>query len=122
MKLIILQLSLIVCFTSCKAQADFGTEKLKLEKIIEMPGVSGRIDHLAINLKEQKIYIAALGNNSIEVVDLRKAAIVHSIKGLDEPQGVAYITEHNEIAVANGGNGNCIFYNAADYSIITTLH
>jgi len=122
MKLIIIQLTLMVVFTACKGQTNFGTDKLKLEKVIEMPGVSGRIDHMAINLKEQKIYVAALGNNSIEVIDLRKGTIEHSIKELDEPQGVAYIPEHNEIAVANGSNGNCVFYNAANYAIITTLH
>lgn len=80
------------------------------------------IDHMAINLKKQLLYVAALGNNSVEVIDLQKGVTVYSIKGLDEPQGVAYIPEHNEIVIANGGNGNCVFYNAEDYRAITTLH
>jgi len=114
---------LFVCgFSGCKAQDTFGTEHLKLEKVIEMPNVSGRIDHMAINLKNQVIYVAALGNNSVEVIDLNKGAVIHSITGLDEPQGVAYIPEHDEIVIANGGNGNCVFYNATTYAVITTLH
>src|SRR6266496_5488799 len=112
MKYKLFYLLLICCFSSCHGQNTFGTEHLKLEKVIEMPNVSGRIDHMAINLKNQVVYVAALGNNSVEVIDLQKGAAIHSIKGLDEPQGVAYIPEHNEILIANGGNGNCMFYNA----------
>jgi hypothetical protein len=113
---------LFVCaFISCNGQKPFGTEHLKLEKTIEMPGVKGRIDHMAVNLKTNIIYIAALGNNSIEVVDLNKGTIIHSIKELDEPQGVAYIPESNELVVANGGDGNCIFYNASTYEVIATV-
>ncbi len=103
-------------------QPKFGTDLLKLEKEIKMPSVKGRIDHMSINLKNQLLYVAALGNNSVEVIDLQKGVTVHSIKGLDEPQGVAYIPEHNEIVIANGGNGNCVFYNAENYAITTTLH
>ena len=115
--------SVVTCwFLSCQAQENFGAEHLKLERVIEMPGVSGRIDHMAVNLKDKMLYVAALGNNTLEVIDLQKGTVVHSIKGLDEPQGIAYIAAQNEIAVANGGDGDCIFYNASDYSVITTLH
>jgi len=53
---------------------------LKLIATIPLPHVSGRIDHLAINLKKQIIFIAALGNNSVEVVDLKQNKVIHSIK------------------------------------------
>jgi WD40 repeat protein len=82
---------------------------------IALPGVQGRIDHMDYNLKDQLIYVAALGNNSLEIADIKTGQVVHSIKGLDEPQGVAYIPQHNEIFVANGGSGMCEFYNAETY-------
>jgi DNA-binding beta-propeller fold protein YncE len=121
MKRIRFLLMVLMSVTGCRAQEDFGTQYLKLEKVIEMPGVNGRIDHLAVNLKENKIFVAALGNNSVEVIDLIKGAVVHSIKGLDEPQGVAFIPERNEIVVTNGGNGKCIFFKASDYTKTATL-
>src|SRR4051812_43296596 len=108
--------------TNCNAQQSFGTEYLELEKVIEMPGVNSRIDHLTINLANKTIYVAALGNNTVEVVDLNKGTVIHSIKGLDEPQGVCYLSAQNELVVANGGNGNCVFYNAATYAITATVH
>ncbi|TAN13046.1 MAG: YncE family protein [Chitinophagaceae bacterium] len=97
--------------TSCKGQQTFGTQYLQFEKSILLPNVKGRIDHLAMNEKDKIIYVAALGNNSLEIVDLQKGKVIHTIKGLDEPQGVAYISPTDEIFVANGGNGACYFYN-----------
>ena len=121
MKVLILPLFALTSILSCKSQKPFGSEHLKLEKVIEMPGVNGRIDHMAINLATNTVYVAALGNNSVEVVDLNKGSVVNSIKGLDEPQGVAYIPEANELVIANGGTGNCDFYNASTYQKLATI-
>ncbi|CAN5485984.1 hypothetical protein BH11BAC5_BH11BAC5_54970 [soil metagenome] len=107
---------------SCKAQPTFGTDYLKFEKVIVMPGLKGRIDHMDVNLKDKTIYIAALGNNTVEVVDIENGKLVHSIKGLDKPQGVGYIPQTNEIFIANGGNGDCYFYNAASFLQTAVVH
>jgi len=98
--------------TSCGAQPDSGKQRLTLQQTISLPDVKGRIDHIDINVKDQVAYIAALGNNTLEVVDLKSGKVTGSIKGLDEPQGVAYISKHQEILIANGGTGECDFYNA----------
>jgi hypothetical protein len=97
---------------NCRGQQTKGSQSLVLEKEIIMPDVKGRIDHIDINIKDQVAYIAALGNNSLEIVDLKNSKVTGSIKGLDEPQGVAYIPLHEEILIANGGTGECGFYNA----------
>jgi len=104
-----------ILLMSCKSQPGFGQELLKLEKEIALPSVKGRIDHIDINVKDQIAYVAALGNNTVEVVDLKKRLVLHSITGLSEPQGVAYIANHHEIFIANGGTGECIFYNALTF-------
>jgi hypothetical protein len=98
--------------TSCNAQTETGKQYLTLEKEIALPGVKGRIDHIDINVKERVAYVAALGNNTLEVVDLNTGMVTGNIKGLNEPQGVGYITKHQEILIANGGTGECGFYNA----------
>jgi len=123
-KLINLQTALIFFLPGlicCNGQKPFGLEHLSLEKVIEMPEVKGRIDHMAINLRDNILYVAALGNNTVEVVDLSKGSLVHSIKGLDEPQGICYIPASNEIVIANGGNGQCVFYNASTFSLISIV-
>lgn len=120
--LVTIQFLLMLSLTNCKGQAEFGTDKLSVQKLIPLPGVTGRIDHLAVNLKDKILYVAALGNNTVEIIDLNKGAVVHSIKGVEAPQGLAYIPEQNEIAVASGENGDCIFYNAATFQKLATIH
>jgi len=102
------------CFMSCKAQ-ESGKQLLTLEKEIALPNVKGRIDHIDINLKDEVAYIAALGNNTLEIVDLKSGKVIGSIGGLSEPQGVVYVAKHQEILVANGGTGECDFYNAITF-------
>lgn len=87
-----------------------------------MPDVKGRIDHLAVNLKDKLLYVAALGNNSVEVIDLGKGTVVKSIKGVEEPQGIACLPAQNEFAVASGGSGDCIFFNAITFEKVAAIH
>ncbi|MDB5117044.1 MAG: hypothetical protein JWQ79_2536 [Mucilaginibacter sp.] len=103
---------LLICFNGCQAQ-ESGKQLLTIKKEIALPNVKGRIDHIDINLKDQIAYIAALSNNTLEVVDLKSGKVTGSINGLSEPQGVAYISKHQEILIANGGTGECGFYNAS---------
>lgn len=109
-------------FTACKGQGTFGEKYLPVEKIISIPGVKGRIDHMDANLKDRIVYVAALENNTVEVVNLPEGKVLHSIRGLDEPQGVCYIPQTKEILVANGGSGDCYFYNSENYTRIATVH
>jgi hypothetical protein len=107
---------------SCKGQRYFGANMLHLEKEIAMPEVTGRIDHMAVNSKDNVVYVAALGNNTVEVIDILKGKIVRTIKGISEPQGIAYLPEQNEIAVASGGNGDCVFINTTTAERVATVH
>lgn len=93
----------------------------ELSASIPLLNVLGRIDHMAFDSKRQYIYIAALGNNSVEVIDLKNGKVVHSIKGLREPQGVVYIPETNSIFATNGYNGECDFFDADSYVRIKSI-
>jgi len=80
---------------------------LQLAQTIPLAGVEGRIDHLAVDVAGQRLFVAALGNNTLEVVDLRAGRRTHSVTGMREPQGVAFLPDLNRIVVANGGDGQC---------------
>ena len=94
---------------------------LNLTAKIALPNVSGRIDHLAFDSANDLAFIAALGNNTIEVVNINTKQVVHTIKGLHEPQGVAFIQSMQRLIVANGDNGDCIFYDTKNYTALTTI-
>ena len=61
------------------------TPLLRAAGAIPMAGVDGRIDHLSVDLAGQRLFVAALGNNSVEVLDLRTMRDVKSIPGFHEP-------------------------------------
>jgi DNA-binding beta-propeller fold protein YncE len=83
------------------------------EATIALPNTSGRIDHLAINLARKHLFIAELGNGSVDVVDLGANRVLHRITGLKEPQGVVYAESSDRIAVASAGDGTVRLF-AAD--------
>lgn len=72
-----------------------------------MPNVEGRIDHMALDIEHQRLYVAALGNNTLEVLDLRAAKVTQTITGLKEPQGVVYVRDLGKLFVTTGGDGKC---------------
>ena len=88
---------------------------LTLEAKIPLGDVSGRIDHMAIDPKRQRLFVAELGNNTVGVVDLKERKVVHVITGLKEPQGVAYVPSSDMIYVANAGDGSVRIFRADTY-------
>lgn len=92
------------------------TQPLQLIQRIPVPGVAGRIDHFTAYPKRRLLIFAGLGNNSVEIVNTFEAKVVHSIKGLNEPQGVLYVPEFDKIFVANAGSGMVNVYNGKTYA------
>jgi DNA-binding beta-propeller fold protein YncE len=84
---------------------------LKLVQTIPLPGVEGRIDHMAFDAARNQLFVAALGNDSLEVVNL-KTRTVKSLKGFSEPQGVVVLPIQGQVFVTNGGDGTGVFLNA----------
>jgi DNA-binding beta-propeller fold protein YncE len=87
---------------------------LELVQTIPLHGVRGRIDHLDIDLEGERLFVAALGNDSVEVIDLRSGQRSARLKQLQEPQGVAYLPQSKQLLVASGGSGRVdLFADAA---------
>jgi DNA-binding beta-propeller fold protein YncE len=87
-----------------------------LEAKIALGDVRGRIDHLAIDLARQRLFVAELGDNSVGVVDLKDQKVLHRISGLKEPQGVGYLPSTDTLYVANGGDGSVRLFQGPNYT------
>src|SRR5260370_23361568 len=85
---------------------------LRLEKTIPLPNLAGRIDHLAFDVENQRLFVAALGNNTVEVVDIKSNKVARTITGLAEPQGVLYQPEKKRLWIANGADGTVRIFDA----------
>jgi YVTN family beta-propeller protein len=89
---------------------------LELEAKIPLGDVKGRIDHLAVDAKRRRVFIAELGNDTLGIVDVDGRKVLKVISGLKEPQGVAYVPSNDMVYVANGGDGSVRLFQAGDYA------
>src|SRR6059036_2659856 len=94
---------------------------LSLIQTIQIQNVAGRIDHMDIDVQGHRLFVAALGNNSVFVVDLASGKLTRSITGFSEPQGVVYIPETRSLFVSNGGNGTVDVIDAGSFSLLRTI-
>lgn len=100
----------------------FQSTPLELVATIPLPDVSGRIDHLAYDAARQRLFVAALGNNTVEVLDTAKGQHLRSLPGFHEPQGVATIADLNAVAIANGDTGTLQLIDAATFQTRWTVN
>jgi DNA-binding beta-propeller fold protein YncE len=96
-------------------QAGGSYEPLTLVRSIELPHVEGRIDHLAYDASTQRLFVAALGNNTVEVLDVSAGIHLQSLQGFREPQGIAIAAATRAVAVANGQGEGLQLLGADDY-------
>jgi DNA-binding beta-propeller fold protein YncE len=76
---------------------------------------------MAVDLKRGRLFVAELGNNTVDVVDLATGKAVHRINGLHEPQGVGYASKADVLAVANAGDGSVHFFAGQDFSHVAKV-
>lgn len=94
---------------------------LQLEEEIPVPGVAGRLDHFTADVKRKRLFVSALGNNTVEVIDTFAGRVIRSIKGLSQPQGPLYVPGFDKLYVANAENGKMNVYDGATYTLKKTI-
>jgi YVTN family beta-propeller protein len=87
---------------------------LELETKIPLGDIKGRIDHFAIDLERQRLFVAELGNDSVGVIDLKTRKVMRTIAGLNAPQGLGYVRSTDTLYVANAGDGSVRLFKGAD--------
>jgi DNA-binding beta-propeller fold protein YncE len=88
----------LCCSGMCAVTAESGLP-LELKQTIALRGVEGRIDHLTYDPVSERLFVCALGNNTVEVIDLRRGERIHSITGLGSPQGILYTRDLDRLFV-----------------------
>lgn len=97
--LALLSLSLLLSRTSTSAQEK---QPLRLVQTIALPNLKGRIDHMDVDVRGKRLFIAGLENGSVEVVDLKSGKWLNSIPGFRKPQGIAFVEALHKLFVASG--------------------
>jgi hypothetical protein len=94
---------------------------LQLLKSIVLTGVSGKFDHFAFDARDNRLFIAATGNHSVEVVNLNTDKIQQSIAGLGKPHGLAWVSASSSLYVADGTLGELRVYKGSPLALAGTI-
>jgi len=97
-----------------------GPPPLRLVQTIPL-SVDGRMDHLYADVKGMRLFVAALANNTVEVIDLRAGKVIKSIAGPQKPQGVWYVPSLKKLFVASGNDGMCRVYDGKTLDLIESI-
>jgi len=106
---------LALAFLAFPAQFSTAGEPLVQVGSIPFKGVEGRLDHLAFDIRSQRLFVAALENHSVEVIDLARRRRVHEITGISEPQGLLCLPDQNRLLVCSRGDGTCRSFDTTTY-------
>src|ERR1700736_583535 len=91
---------------------------LVLSGSVPLEGVKGRFDHFAFG--ESRVFVSALGNNTVEVINVFGGIVEHTITGVPNPQGVAFSPETHKLFVASA-KGKVFVYDANSFDLMTTV-
>jgi DNA-binding beta-propeller fold protein YncE len=120
MKYCIPTLLLASLLTMSSLAAGQGSSVLSLKTQIALPNVNGRIDHLSVDVKGQRLFVAAVDNHTLEVIDLKSGQRVDTIADLAEPQGVFYDASTNHLFVACALDGVTKVFDGATFQVLAT--
>src|SRR5438309_11075458 len=95
----------LIGYTAIAASQEGGKQPFRLVQTISVPNVKGRLDHMDVDVKRKRLFVAGLENGTLEVVDLQAGKFARSIPGFEKPQGASHVPELNKTFVASGDDG-----------------
>jgi DNA-binding beta-propeller fold protein YncE len=90
---------------------------LQLARTIVLPQVSGKFDHFAFDESGNRLFVAATGNHSVEVIDLNTGKVQQSIAGLGKPHGLAWVAATGSLYVSDGSRAELTAYKGAPLAL-----
>jgi DNA-binding beta-propeller fold protein YncE len=98
-------------------------EKLPLKLVATTPltGYAGDLDHFGLDLKGNRLFLAAEDKKAVEVFDLRTGKHLRSIEGFGHPLTMAFLSATNQLLVTNGDTDDVALVDCKEYKILKTL-
>lgn len=94
---------------------------LQLLQTIALEGVEGRFDHFSADVKGERLFVAALGNNSVEVIDLKAGKRIQALRGVQKPAGVLYLPDSDRLYVASGSDNSLKIFDGASFELLKSI-
>lgn len=95
---------------------------LRLLQTIPLPDLKGGdFDHFEVDLPGNRLFLTAEENNAVEVFDLRANKLIHTIRDLDTPHSLLYLSAAKQLWVVTGGDGTIKILDDKTYSVVDTV-
>jgi DNA-binding beta-propeller fold protein YncE len=94
---------------------------LELKARITLPNVTGRMDHLGVDIKGRRLFATAFNNHTVEVIDLQAAQRVRTFSDLAEPQGALYDPSINRLFVSSSMDGTVKIFDGTTFQMLATV-
>jgi DNA-binding beta-propeller fold protein YncE len=94
---------------------------LKRIAIIPLKGPIGGLDHLSLDVKRGRLFVANTINGSLDVVDLKAGKLLKQVAGQTQIRGVDYSPDLDRVFVGNGSGGVCNVFDGEDYRLLKNL-
>jgi len=107
--------------TSMQVSSATVSPLLTLSGIIPLAMTQGRIDHMAVDVQRGVLYVAALGNDSVGIVDLHSRMLTKSIAGLSAPQGVIFDRDNGKLYLSSGGDGTLHVFDSGNLTLLEKI-
>ncbi len=99
-----------------------GKQSLRLVQTIPLPNLKGRLDHMDVDVKGKRLFVAGLENGTFEVVDLQAGKWVRSIPGFRKAQGALFVPELNRLFLASGDDGMLRVFRGDTLELLDAIH
>ena len=116
-------LAVVLYLPVCTLAASQEREKqsLRLIRTISIPNAKGRLDHLEVDVRGQRLFVAGLENGTFEVIDLKAGKWTRSIAGFKKPQGALYVAEFNKLFLASGDDGEVRVFRGDTLQLVDSI-
>src|SRR5947208_543236 len=94
---------------------------LTLVQTIDLKGKPGKLDHLAVDVNRNRLFVANKANNTLDVIDLKEGKLLQQVPGQAGVQGVAYVADVDRIFVGLGVRGFCNIFDANTYRPVKSI-
>jgi DNA-binding beta-propeller fold protein YncE len=121
-KICLIAASLLIAGSGIAFSQEGGKQPLRLVQTIPLPNVKGRLDHMDVDVKGKRLFVAGLENGTFEVVDLQAGKWARSILGFKKPQGALFVPELNKLFLASGDDGMLRVFRGNTLELLDSIH
>src|SRR6202035_2147044 len=94
---------------------------LRLVQTISLPGVNGRLDHMAVDLEKKRLFLAAVANGTLEVIDLGAGKVINSLTGFKDTQDALFLGGHFNQLYVWSLDGTLWIFQGVSFRLIQAL-